>query len=57
MPSQTIKPKSEIKSLRRKLKDAQALILDARCLVPRWPESLANEADRITRDYEKRMVK
>ena len=49
--------KSEIKSLRRKLKAAQALILDARCLVPRWPESLAKEADRITREYEQRYVK
>jgi len=39
-------------TLKRKLQTALALILDARSLVPDWPQDLAEEADRITMDYE-----
>jgi hypothetical protein len=53
----TAQEKTEIKSLRRKLNDARALIVDARAMIPQWPESLAREADRITRDYAKRNLK
>lgn len=52
--SKAAEDKTTIKALRRKLNTALALILDARNLVGPWPEELAKEADRMTRDYEQR---
>ena len=49
--------KATIRLLKRKLRRAEALIVDLRSLMGPWDESLAREADEITADYEARTLR